>query len=76
MSSPWARVHRLGTGQAKTAGSPTPTRTAPRLGVDYKQIPVNALKVPVHSYSKDRAMRVVNASDPVYAPELQGRPAG
>ena len=47
-----------------------------RLGVNYKQIPVNSPKVPVHSYSKDGAMRVVNVTDPVYAPELQGRPAG
>src|SRR5580698_8289946 len=39
-----------------------------RLGVNYKQIPVNSPKVPVHSYSKDGAMRVVNVSDPVYAP--------
>ena len=29
-----------------------------RLGVNYKQIPVNSPKVPVHSYSKDGAMRV------------------
>ena len=29
-----------------------------RLGVNYKQIPVNQPKVPVHSYSKDGAMRV------------------
>ena len=45
-----------------------------RLGVNYKQIPVNAPKVPVHSYSKDGAMRVVNASDPVYAPNSKGGP--
>src|ERR1700754_4169832 len=29
-----------------------------RMGVNYKQIPVNRPKVPVHSYSKDGAMRV------------------
>ena len=29
-----------------------------RLGVNYKQIPVNAPKVEVHSYSKDGAMRI------------------
>ena len=29
-----------------------------RLGVNYKQIPVNASKAPVHSYSKDGAMRI------------------
>ena len=45
-----------------------------RLGVNYKQIPVNAPKVPVHSYSKDGAMRVVNVSDPVYAPNSKGGP--
>jgi catalase len=43
-----------------------------RLGVNYKQIPVNASKAPVHSYSKDGAMRVVNVSDPVYAPNSKG----
>jgi catalase len=46
-----------------------------RLGVNYKQIPVNAPKVPVHSYSKDGAMRVANVSDPVYAPNSKGGPA-
>jgi catalase len=45
-----------------------------RLGVNYKQIPVNAPKSPVHGYSKDGAMRVVNASDPVYAPNSYGGP--
>jgi catalase len=45
-----------------------------RLGVNYKQIPVNTPKVPVHSYSKDGAMRIVNASDPVYAPNSKGGP--
>jgi catalase len=45
-----------------------------RLGVNYKQIPVNAPKVPVHSYSKDGLMRVVNVSDPVYAPNSKGGP--
>jgi len=33
--------------------SPTPTPTGPRLGVNYKQIPVNSPIAPVHSYSKD-----------------------
>jgi catalase len=46
-----------------------------RLGVNYKQIPVNQPKSPVHSYSKDGAMRVQNASDPVYAPNSYGGPA-
>jgi catalase len=45
-----------------------------RMGVNYKQIPVNAPKVPVHSYSKDGAMRVVEAHDPVYAPNSKGGP--
>ena len=46
-----------------------------RLGVNYKQIPVNAPRVPVHSYSKDGAMRINNVSDPVYAPNSKGGPA-
>jgi catalase len=45
-----------------------------RLGVNYKQIPVNRSKSPVHSYSKDGAMRVENVSDPVYAPNSYGGP--
>jgi catalase len=45
-----------------------------RLGVNYKQIPVNTPKSPVHSYSKDGAMRVQNVSDPVYAPNSYGGP--
>jgi catalase len=45
-----------------------------RLGVNYKQIPVNQPKVPVHSYSKDGVGRTVNASDPVYAPNSYGGP--
>lgn len=45
-----------------------------RLGVNYKQIPVNAPKVPVHSYSKDGVMRVQKVSDPVYAPNSKGGP--
>ncbi|MDC0609839.1 catalase [Vibrio sp.] len=46
-----------------------------RLGVNYKQIPVNAPKCPFHSYSKDGAMRTQNVSDPVYAPNSKGGPA-
>jgi catalase len=46
-----------------------------RLGVNYKQIPVNAPHAPVHSYSKDGAMRTVNVTDPVYAPNSYGGPA-
>ncbi len=45
-----------------------------RIGVNYKQIPVNAPQAPVHSYSKDGAMRVQNVSDPVYAPNSKGGP--
>ena len=45
-----------------------------RLGVNYKQIPVNRPRCPVHSYSKDGAMRVENVSDPVYAPNSKGGP--
>ena len=45
-----------------------------RLGVNYKQIPVNRPKAPVHSYSKGGAMRVLNVSDPVYAPNSKGGP--
>ena len=46
-----------------------------RLGVNYKQIPVNKPVSPVHSYSKDGAMRVEKVSDPVYAPNSYGGPA-
>ena len=45
-----------------------------RIGVNYKQIPVNRPIAPVHSYSKDGRMRVQNASDPVYAPNSKGGP--
>jgi catalase len=45
-----------------------------RLGVNYKQIPVNRPRSPVHSYSKDGAMRVDNVTDPVYAPNSYGGP--
>jgi catalase len=45
-----------------------------RLGVNYKQIPVNSPKVEVNSYSKDGAMRIRNASDPVYAPNSYSGP--
>ena len=47
-----------------------------RLGVNYQQIPVNRPKSPVHSYSKDGAMRVDNVTDPVYYPNsFEGAPA-
>lgn len=45
-----------------------------RLGVNYKQIPVNRPKVPVQSYSKDGVMRIDNVTDPVYAPNSKGGP--
>jgi len=45
-----------------------------RLGVNYKQIPVNSPHVPVHSYSKDGVGRTVNVADPVYAPNSYGGP--
>ncbi|OBJ12671.1 catalase [Mycobacterium sp. 1482292.6] len=45
-----------------------------RIGVNHNQIPVNAPKVAVRSYSKDGRMRFVNASDPVYAPNSVGGP--
>jgi catalase len=46
-----------------------------RMGVNYKQIPVNRPKCPIHSYSKDGVMRVQNVSDPVYAPNSREGPA-
>ncbi|MGH3505076.1 MAG: catalase [Nocardioidaceae bacterium] len=45
-----------------------------RLGTNYQQLPVNAPQVPVHSYSKDGAMRYNKVSDPVYAPNSKGGP--
>lgn len=46
-----------------------------RLGVNYKQIPVNQAKVAeVHSYSRAGRGRAVNALDPVYAPNFYGGP--
>jgi catalase len=45
-----------------------------RLGVNYKQIPVNRPRAAVHTYSKDGLMRVENVSDPVYAPNSKGGP--
>jgi len=45
-----------------------------RLGVNYKQIPVNSPIVPVNSYSKDGVGRTVNVSDPVYAPNSYDGP--
>jgi catalase len=45
-----------------------------RLGVNYKQIPVNSAKIEVNSYSKDGVGRTVNVADPVYAPNSYGGP--
>jgi catalase len=45
-----------------------------RLGVNYKQIPVNRPISAVHSYSKGGAMRMDNVSDPVYKPNSKGGP--
>ncbi|OUI89205.1 catalase [Acetobacter sp. DmW_043] len=45
-----------------------------RLGGNYKQIPVNAPKCPVHGYNKGGAMRINNAHDPVYTPNSKGGP--
>ena len=45
-----------------------------RLGVNYKQIPVNKPKCPVNSYSKDGVGRTEKVSDPVYAPNSYGGP--
>ena len=45
-----------------------------RIGVNYNQLPVNAPRSPVHSYSKDGAMRYQGVSDPVYAPNSKGGP--
>jgi catalase len=45
-----------------------------RIGANYNLLPVNAPKPPVHSYSKDGAMRFRNVSDPVYAPNSKGGP--
>ena len=46
-----------------------------RLGVNYKQIPVNGAKSEVNSYSKDGAGRTQNVADPVYAPNSYGGPS-
>ncbi|MFC8192935.1 catalase [Cellulomonas sp. NPDC057328] len=48
-----------------------------RVGVNHAQLPVNAPKSEVHSYSKDGAARVTfpSADRPVYAPNSVGGPA-
>lgn len=45
-----------------------------RLGGNYKQIPVNRPKSPVHNYAKDGHMQIINAKDPIYAPNSYGGP--
>ncbi|ANN14612.1 catalase [Amycolatopsis orientalis] len=45
-----------------------------RIGANYAQLPVNAPKSPVNSYSRDGAMRYNNPGDPVYAPNSYGGP--
>ena len=45
-----------------------------RLGVNYKHIPVNTPKCPVHSYGQGGAMRIRHATDPVYTPNSKGGP--
>ncbi len=44
-------------------------------GIEFlTQQEADSLECPVHSYSKDGAMRVENVSDPVYAPNSKGGP--
>ncbi len=45
-----------------------------RIGANYNQLPVNAPKSPVHSYSKDGQMRYNTVADPVYSPNSKGGP--
>ena len=45
-----------------------------RLGVNYRQIPVNRPIAPVNSYNKGGTMRFDKVSDPVYAPNSKGGP--
>jgi catalase len=45
-----------------------------RIGTNYMDLPTNAPKSPVHSYSKDGAMRLRITHDPVYAPNSYGGP--
>jgi len=48
-----------------------------RIGANYTQLPVNAPKSPVHSYSKEGSMRYTwnDPAIPVYAPNSHGGPA-
>jgi catalase len=46
-----------------------------RIGPNYEQLPINAPKSPVHSYSKDGPMTYRhNGAQPVYAPNSYGGP--
>jgi catalase len=46
-----------------------------RIGANYGQLPINAPRCPVHTYSKDGAMTYDHAgSQPVYAPNSHGGP--
>jgi catalase len=46
-----------------------------RIGANYEQLPINAPKCPVHSYSRDGAMTYHHAgSQPVYSPNSHGGP--
>jgi catalase len=46
-----------------------------RIGTNYEQLPINAAKSPVHTYSKDGPMTFRHAGDqPVYAPNSYGGP--
>jgi catalase len=46
-----------------------------RLGVNYRQLPVNAPVTPVHAYNKDGTMRYTPASDPAYFPNSKRGPS-
>ena len=45
-----------------------------RLGVNYKQIPVNKPQAETNAYTKDGALRVNKSEDPVYFPNSYGGP--
>jgi catalase len=46
-----------------------------RIGANYEQLPINAPRCPVHSYSKDGAMNFRHSgSQPVYSPNSYGGP--
>ena len=46
-----------------------------RIGANYEQLPINAPRCPVHSYSRDGAMTYSNpGAQPVYSPNSYGGP--